>query len=200
MADVIFNEIASKGQKALIYSGIHHAFTKYNQPYYDFDKDTLYGFNSKRMGNILYDSLGNKTFTIYLHAAWTSNKGWDKPMVKPVNGMIDEVMESFTDKRVGFDVVDSPFGQLPANDTYYAFGYPDFNLAAFCDGYIYQNSFKYYEPITMEKNFITEENINELKDYYRCIKLSERYIKSVTVKNADKKLKEDVRRLIRHLM
>ena len=35
MAEIIFKEIISKNQKALIYSGSHHAFTKYHQPYYD---------------------------------------------------------------------------------------------------------------------------------------------------------------------
>jgi hypothetical protein len=41
MADVIEKEIISKDEKALIYCGIHHAFTKYKQPVYDFEKDTL---------------------------------------------------------------------------------------------------------------------------------------------------------------
>ncbi|MDP1621333.1 MAG: hypothetical protein Q8M08_03250 [Bacteroidales bacterium] len=109
MANTILKELVAKDQKALIYSGGHHAFTRYRQPLYDFNKDTLYGFKQTRMGNIIYDSLKERVFNIYLHAGWVSNKGFDADCVLPVNGAIDDLMENFTDKRVGFDVVGAPY-------------------------------------------------------------------------------------------
>ncbi|MCF6295323.1 MAG: hypothetical protein L3J25_06505, partial [Flavobacteriaceae bacterium] len=118
MAEVIFDEIIFKNERVLIYSGNHHAFTKYYQPYYDFKKDTLISFTTSRMGNIIHDSLPEKTFNIYLHAAWTSNKGWDAPSVLPVNGVIDSTMPQFNNKPVGFDVVYTPFGKLKSTDSY----------------------------------------------------------------------------------
>lgn len=200
MAHVVMKELVSKNQKALIYSGCHHAFTKYHQPLYDFEKDTLYGFNTTRMGNVIYDSLKEKIFNIYLHAAWISDKGFDADGVFPVNGVIDSVMNNFSDKRVGFDVVNSPFGKLRASGTYYAFGYSDFTLDKFCDGYIYQHSFKDYEPITMEANFITKTNIDELKTFLSCLNLPAKYVNSITVRNANEELFEDIRNHFKHLM
>ncbi len=200
MANVILNEIVSKNEKALIYSGNHHAFTKYHQPLYDFKKDTLIGFTKTRMGNVIYDSLKEKTFNIYLHAAWVSDKGWDELSVLPVNGVIDSVMNLFEIKSVGFDVVNSPFGKLSCNNSYYAFGYPDFTLNQYCDGYIYQNEFKNYQPITMEENFITAKNIQSLKYYLNCLNIEQSLIDSITIENATEILKEDIRSHFEHLM
>jgi hypothetical protein len=198
MANVILKELVAKKQKALIYSGCHHAFTKYHQPLYDFEKDTLYGLNHTRMGNVIYDSVKEKTFNIYLHAGWISSQGFDSNCVRPVNGAIDEIMKQFTNKRVGFDVVGTPFGKLPATDTYYSFGYPSFTLEEFCDGYIFQCAFKDYEPITMEPEFITSTNIDRLKSYLTCLKLPIRYVDSITPLNANEELFEDIRNHFSH--
>jgi hypothetical protein len=200
MADVIFSEIISKDEKALIYSGNHHAFTKYHQPYYDFNRDTLISFTTNRMGNIIYDSLPNKTFNIYLHAAWTSNIGWDEPSILPVNGIIDSTMAQFEHRPVGFDVVNSPFGKLKSTDSYYALGYSNFTLDQYCDGYIYQNEFKNYQTVTMEENFITEDNISELKAYFSCLNVPEEVIDSITVNNINNMMKEDIKEHFGHLM
>lgn len=200
MAKNVLKEIVSKGQKALIYTGSHHAFTKYNQPVYDFENDTLYRLNNLRMGNILYDTLKNRTFNIFLHAPWVSDKGWDEPTVLPVNGVIDSLMKLFGNKSVGFDVYNSPFGNLTANNTYYAFGYPEFSLNKFCDGYIYQGAFKNYRNVTMENDFITSENINDLKAYLKCYGWSEKKLNKLTIENANELLLDDIREHIKHLM
>ncbi len=200
MANVILNEIVSKNEKALIYSGNHHAFTKYHQPLYDFKKDTLEGFKTTRLGNVVYDSLKERTFNIYLHAAWISDKGWDEPSVLPVNGDINSIMNLFENKPVGFDVINSPFGKLTCNNSYYAFGYPDFTLDQYCDGYIYQNEFKNYQPITMEENFINANNIGELKDFLICLDVEQGYINSINTESANEILFEDIRKHFDHLM
>jgi hypothetical protein len=200
MANVILKELAAKKQKALIYSGCHHAFTKYHQPLYNFEKDTLYGLNYTRMGNIIYDSVKEKAFNIYLHAGWISSEGFDSNCVRPVNGVIDEVMKQFIHTRVGFDVAGTPFGKLTANDTYYAYGYPHFTLDKFCDGYIYQCAFKDYEPITMEPDFITITNIDRLKLFLTCLKLPTQYVDSITPQNVNAELFEDIRNHFMHLM
>lgn len=75
--------------------------------------------------------------------------------------MIDEVMSSFRDTRVGFDVVGTPFASLTATDTYYAFGYPSFKLADFTDGYIYQKPFRDYQGVTADPQFIRQDNLKE---------------------------------------
>lgn len=200
MADVIFKEIVSQNVKALIYSGNHHAFTKYHQPLYDFDKDTLFGLNNTRMGNVIYDSLNDKVFNIYLHAAWISDKGWDENSVLPVNGVIDSIMALCNNKPIGFDVVNSPFGKLTSNNSYYAFGHPNFTLDQYCDGYIFQNSFANYKPITMEPDFITEENLPIAKKRMECIGLERDYIDMLSVENACELFFEDIRNHFKHLI
>ena len=200
MADVVFREIIYKNEKGLIYAGSHHAFTKYRQPLYDFEKDTLYGLSDSRMGNIIYDSVGDRVFNIYLHAAWCSDKGWEEKFVLPVNGVIDSLMTIFNNRPVGFDVINSPFGKLTCNNSYYAFGYPDFTLEKYCDGYIFQNDFANYEPITMEENFITEENLPVVKKKMECIGMEKEFIDSLTGENANILFFEDIRNHFRHLM
>jgi hypothetical protein len=161
MAQVVLREFVAKNEKALVYCGIHHAFTRYHQPLYDFDKGNLDGLNDERMGNLVYEQIGSRAMTVYLHAPWVSSKGWDAPEVRPVNGAIDAVMSDFKDTRIGFDVVGTPFGTLPASDTYYAFGYPSFKLADFADGYIYQKPFRDYQGVTADPQFVTQSNLQE---------------------------------------
>ena len=199
MAEVLKKEIISKDQKALIYSGNHHAFTKYHQPYYDFEKDTLYGKTSTRMGNIIYDSLKTRTFNIYLHAGWISSKGWNASSVLPVDGVIDSVMNLYSDKRVGFDVVNSPFGALTSTDSYYTIGYDDFTLDKYCDGYIYQYAFKDYLPITPEPDYYTRENIPTLRKYLKCEGLPWIARWTLFKFNANKRMFEDIRNHFKHL-
>lgn len=200
MASVVLSELVAKHKKALIYSGCHHAFTRYHQPLYDFTNDTLYGLNQSRMGNIVFDSVRERAFNIYLHAGWVSGKGWDEDCVLPVNGTIDEVMKGYTDTRIGFDVAGTPFGKLTADDSYYGFGYPGFTLDQFCDGYIYQCAFKDYEPITMEEDFITEHNLDKLKSFLNCLQLPLEEIQALTTRNANEILFEDIRNHFRHLV
>lgn len=165
MADVIFKEFVDKRQKALIYSGTHHSFTHYYQPVYDYGKKNFVRFTKNRMGNLVYQKLPDRVFHIVLHKPWQTKEG-EETLSYPVGGVIDQVMREFKDKRIGFDVKDSPFGRLRDEGTYYAFGYEDFALSAFCDGYIFQKHFKDYEGCTVDTKFITEKNFKEAVDYF----------------------------------
>jgi len=166
MAKIILDEFVSRKQKALVYCGMHHAFTRYHQPKYDFEKGKLLGLNEQRTGNLVYKVIGNRAMTISLHFPWISSKGWDAPAVRPVNGVIDEIMSQSNDTRVGFDVVGTPFESLPATDTYYALGYPNFKLADFTDGYIYQTPFREYQGVTVDPQFITRDNFKEALTFF----------------------------------
>lgn len=75
MAKVVLEQIVSRKQKALVYCGMHHAFTRYHQPRYDFEKGKLLGMNDQRMGNLVYQKIGNRAMTIFLHSPWVSSKG-----------------------------------------------------------------------------------------------------------------------------
>jgi len=199
MADVLFKEVISKGEKALVYSGNHHAFTRYHQPLYDFSKDSLVGYTNTRLGNIVYDSLKNRVFNIYIHAAWVSAEGWDASSVLPVNGAVDSIMNFFSNRPAGFDVKGTPFGKLTSNDSYYALGYDNFTLDEYCDGYVYQGRIIDYKPVTMEKDFITKDNIHDLKKYLECLKVDKNLIDSITVENVNDIVFEDIREHFKHL-
>ncbi len=163
MGGVILKEFVARGRKALIYSGGHHAFTRYNQPKYDFEKKKLNGLKVNRMGNIVYGKIGIRTFNINLHCPWSTQESFSS-MTLPVGGTIDAVMESLPDKRVGFDVTGTPFGKLKDPGTYYAIGHDGFCLEDFCDGYIYQRPFKDYKGVTTDTLFVTSKNLQAALD------------------------------------
>ncbi|HAF16328.1 MAG TPA: hypothetical protein DHU55_04350 [Blastocatellia bacterium] len=160
MAQIVLKEFVDKGQKALIYSGAHHAFTHYHQPIYDFQNQKFVRFNETRMGNLVYAKIPNRVFNIYLHAPWASRVRFEDN-IHPAGGVIDAVMSEFGNQRVGFDVKGSPFGDLPDTESYYSIGYPNFTLAVYCDGYIFQKRLEDYEGVTVDPAFITEANFRE---------------------------------------
>jgi hypothetical protein len=116
------------------------------------------------MGNVIYRKIPDKVFNICLHYPWPTQKSLNE-FDYPVSGVIDQIMGEFEDKRVGFDVLDSPFGLLGDNDMYYSLGHSDFKLSRFCDGYIYQKPFSDYQGCAVDRLFITEENFKEAIDY-----------------------------------
>ncbi|MBI1741403.1 MAG: hypothetical protein HY233_13430 [Acidobacteriales bacterium] len=160
MAQTILTDFVAKGQKALIYSGAHHSFTRYKQSAYDWEARKFLFFVDSRMGNIVYRQVPDKVFTIILHYPWWSRKALDDVQY-PVGGAIDSVMSAFKDQRVGFDVKGSPFGKLRDPDTAYSSGYDDFALSTFTDGYIFLGPFREYEGCTVDPEFITAENLQE---------------------------------------
>ena len=160
MADVVIREFVSKGEKALIYSGQHHAFVRYRQPAYDFSKKQLVRLINSRMGNLVYEKIAGKAFNICLHYPWPAKESFDSN-IYPTEGAVDKVMIEFKDKRVGFDVVNSPFGALKDSVSYYSLGHDSFCLGDFCDGYIYQMPPKQYVGCTVDTLFITEANLRE---------------------------------------
>lgn len=197
MGQVILKEFVDKGEKALIYSGTHHAFTHYRQPDYDFQKQKFNGFRNPRMGNIVYARIKQKAFNIFLHSPWSSRAKFEDE-VYPVGGVIDRVMQAFKDKRVGFDVARSPFASLKDDQSYYSVGYPEFTLSTFCDGYIFQKQLGDYEGVTVDEAFITKDNlqeaINNLPNFGR-----RKYVKTPEDMMAGIRQDANVRRLFRNL-
>jgi hypothetical protein len=164
MASVIFREITGKGQKALIFAGQEHAATRFYHPRYDFKKQRFLHFNKNGMGNLVRRKMPGKVFNICLHYPWPSLKSLSEFNL-PVRGVVDTVMEEFEDKRVGFDVQNTPFGKLRDDLTYYSAGRTRFKLEDFCDGYVFQKHIEDYEGCTVDPLFVTEENFQEAIDY-----------------------------------
>ena len=103
--------------------------------------------------------------TIFLHGPWYWNKGYNN-LVLPVDGVLDSIFsvkdnEKFT--PFGVDTKGTPFGDLKGKTSVYKYGYPDFTLKDFCDGYIFLNPISDYQMVTVIPNFITPEKVAFVK-------------------------------------
>ena len=155
MAETIIREFVENNQKALIYSGIHHAFTRYRQPIYYQGK--FIRFVEDRMGNRVRQKLGDKVFTVYLHAPWPDKDYQDE--LYPAGGVIDALFAKENSLRpVGFDLAGTPFGELPGPGSLYEEGYDPFTLKLFADGYIFTKPISQYQGVAADEKFITEAN------------------------------------------
>ncbi len=161
MGKVVLKEFVAKDEKALIYCGLHHAFTRYYQPIFNEYKKKFDTFIKNRMGNIVYRSIGDRAFTICLHQPWSSAQGWSAPLVYPADGIIDALMKKLGPDYypVGFDTRGTPFGKLPGKTSLYHYGYENFTLGDLCDGYIFVKPLSQYQSVHHIHGFINKENV-----------------------------------------
>jgi hypothetical protein len=109
------------------------------------------------MGNRVRQKLGDKVFTIYLHAPW-SDKNYEND-IYPAGGIIDAIFADQPKLRpVGFDLAGTPFGELPGPGSIYEEGYSPFALKLYADGYIYAKPLSQYRGVTTDEKFITAAN------------------------------------------
>jgi hypothetical protein len=159
MAKIILKEFVDKSRKALIYSGMYHAFTRFQQPVYSAELDSVVRLSDKRMGNRIYRVIEDRCMTICLHAPWPKYKNWNEE-IYPVDGIIDALVPTLNSEhqRIGFNVAGTPFASLTADSSFWRLGYDDFSFATYCDGYIYQKPLGEYEGVMVIDNFINESN------------------------------------------
>ncbi len=156
-------EAVGEGEKVLVHCGIHHAFTEYRQPMVD--NGEFRGFpQSLRCGNHVFNALGKRAVTVYLHAPWCGAEGYESDMRHPADGIIDALMLAKGPYPVGFNLDEGPFGGLRIKDAVYRHGYEDFKLSDFCDGWIYTKPISEYEGVTPIPGWISEKNL----DYARA--------------------------------
>lgn len=159
MAQVILREFVGKGKKALIYCGLHHAFTRYRQPNYDFNSGKLRSLVDNRAGNIVWRELPERVFLIALHSPWPTKRSFSEQAL-PLGGVLDDLLGKYA-QPVGFDVRGTPFGRLSDTKTYYSAGYDSFLFENLVDGYVFQTPVKDFQGVTVDPLFITEENFSE---------------------------------------
>jgi hypothetical protein len=154
MADCIINAFVDKDKKALIYCGIHHAFTGYQG-------------HGKRVGVIVKNRVGDKTMTISLHYPWKRKNGSLNKLTYPVNGLIDAFIRKYKSEiyTFGINVNNTAFGALIDTTSVYIKNGP-LSLSSFCDGYIYLNSFSSSENVIVQKDFINGKNFRYAKTQF----------------------------------
>jgi hypothetical protein len=187
-AQTVLDAVAA-GQKVLVYSGIHHAFTAYRQPVVVGGR--FVRFDDTRMGNYVYRAIGKRAVTVFLHAPWAGARGYDDKYVHPADGHIDALMLWMPRQHaVGFDLGDSPFGRLRVRNAVYANGYPDFRLGQFCDGWIYSNPISEYTGVTPIPDWIRPDNLDRARrqtPYLRARGFTADQFKAMIARNADLK-------------
>lgn len=159
-AAITRREILDKNEKILILTGTPHAFTRYRIPIYDFNAADFVRYEDRNLGQRLYQQAPDRVFCILLHQAFQSKWEGAARYVFPAQGAIDQVMAAYADKRVGFNLSGTPFGDLP-DDSYYASGDADFRLSKLADGYIYERPFPDFEGCTLDEAFLTDANWTE---------------------------------------
>lgn len=162
-ARVILDRVVARGERALVYCGLHHAFTEYRQPVVsggDFIR-----FGDVRAGNHVYDAIGKRAVTITLHAPWPGAEGYEGTPVKAGDGAIDALLADLEPeyRRFGIDTRETPFGRITGSTAVFHHGYENFTLAAFCDGYVCQGPLAGYEGVTPIRDFVNEANIEEAR-------------------------------------
>jgi hypothetical protein len=161
-AQVVLDEV-ERGQKVLVYCGIHHGFTEFLQPVVNGAGEFL-KLEDRRMGTWLYKAIGKRAITVYLHAPW--NQGhYGGDFYYPVDGTIDALMALLGSGYypVGFDTRGTPFGGLSCEQSVYGAGYEDLTLEMFCDGYIYMKPLSLHEGTTVIEGYYHEENIERAR-------------------------------------
>jgi hypothetical protein len=159
---LILDSVVSKGEKALVYSGTHHAFSEYRQP--KVFEGEFRGWGDTRMGNVVFEAIGKRAITVVLHHPWFGREGYEKPFVFPADGYIDEFFRRHPDlSPAGFDTKGTPFGNLPGETSLYVLGYDRFTLASYCDGYIYLCPISEYQPVGLIEGFVNEENLAQAR-------------------------------------
>lgn len=136
MASRVKDALAEGRGSVLVYTGLHHAFTRYMQP-----ETTLDGRARAfmiRTGNILRWDLGERVFTITMHRPIPCGAGEQWEHCEPLGGVIDCAASRTGARPFGFDVATSPFATLRFGPRdLYVPGYPDLRLVDFVDGLVW---------------------------------------------------------------
>jgi len=161
-AKVVTDAVAS-GEQVLVYCGIHHGFSGYEQPIVNDGK--FIRFETERLGNFVKKTLGDRVMTVYLHAIWPPKDGYGGIYVYAADGQIDALMKELgpTYYPVGFDLQDTPFGLLTGENSVYSQGYENFTISKFADGWIFQCPISQYHGVTPIEGFINGNNYERAK-------------------------------------
>jgi hypothetical protein len=137
MAEMIQREFLDRGEKALVYCGLQHAFTRYRSTEYEKNMKDKGFAETRRAGTILFDRVGGRVATLALHAPWPDSSQ-QTGLAYPAGGMIDSLLLALPPGKqaAGWDTAGTPLGLLPVDSGGYATGHEHLTLAGLCDGYV----------------------------------------------------------------
>jgi hypothetical protein len=124
-------------QRVLVYCGMHHAFTRYQQVERGGPKRALEFMD--RMGNILWRRYGQNVFLIALHRPEWCGAFPEETSLSclPFGGAIDCAAAELGGP-VAFDVIGSPIAELKfLESSFYAKAHPHLRFMDYTDGYVW---------------------------------------------------------------
>ena len=156
MARNIEKEIIEKGDRGIVWVGLNHSYIHYQQPIIINGKLVR---KFSRMGVMLHHKYGDRIFQVALHESF-----FDSVMKK----FIEPVMKERGNIPAGFDVSDSPFGNLrDKNAEDYRF-YPNLKFADKACGYIYLKPDDKLGRCQWLPGYISREMFVRNKPYYKA--------------------------------
>lgn len=164
-AELIDREVLARGGKALVLTGTTHAFTRYEQPVFDYNADGYCRFDALDLGNRLYRSHGARVRTVLLHQPFPNRIGAQPRWVQPAGGAVERLMAQRGSRPVGFDLRGTAMGQLP-DDSHHAMCHPGLTLGELADGYVFLAPFAQLEAATPDPDFVTPANLQEALALY----------------------------------
>jgi len=152
--EIIKKEIIDKNEKALIYMGHVHVFTKYKMPILKVNNDDFCDYDEGMVGNRLYKLMSGKIFNIMFHTPMFSKTQYNPSYVSPANGELENALQKLNYPQIGFDLINTPAGKLSDN-SFFSFCNSDFKMENFFDGYIFLKPFKDLTGCTYDDDFFT---------------------------------------------
>lgn len=162
MAEVIERELTSKGEKALVFCGIQHSFTRFRSREYEKQAAQMKLGESRRTGNIVFDRIGARAFTVMLHAPWP-DKNERSGLAYAAGGAIDALIDGLPEgkRAAGYDTAGTPLGALPVTSASYLSGYKSLTLSDLCDGYVIQGPLADYQVVTPIADFVPADKAEQ---------------------------------------
>jgi hypothetical protein len=156
MADVIDRQFTKKGEKALIFCGTQHVFTRYRSLAYEKNAADMKLPETRRMGNIVYSRMGARVFAVSLHSPWP-DQGQKSGLTWAADGAVDALIDALPPDRQsgGWDLVGTPLGAVPTGKSAYSEGEKNGTLADLFDGYVVQGPIARYSMVTPIPDFVS---------------------------------------------
>ena len=188
MAEVIDRELVQKHEKALVYCGTQHIFTRYRSTEYEKNAAEMKLPETRRAGNIVYAEIGARAFCISLHAPWPDRTQRSR-MAYPAGGAIDALIDALPPdmKNGGWNTGGTPLGALPVKTSDYAIGSPGLTLSGLFDGYVIQGPISQYATVTPIKDFVRPEDAARASREYPGVKTT-----PLTVEQINQSISDDV--------
>jgi hypothetical protein len=173
MAEVIDRELIQRGEKALIFCGRQHIFTRFRSRDYERYVTAMNLGETRLAAAIVYDRIGTRAFSICLHAPWP-DASQKTGLAYAAGGLIDALIAEMPpgQKSGGWDLAGTPLGRIAVKSGAYAEGVRGLTLADLYDGYIVQGPLAGYTPVTPVKDFVRPEDGERAARNYPGIKPS----------------------------